>query len=77
MNSQLSLDYSIINVEVSGKITSVTIEDNTTGEIFTGWAACNPKDKFQLPLGVALAERRAVRKMALTSIDDDIHDLAC
>ena len=77
MNSQLSLDYSIINVEVSGKITSVTIEDNTTGEIFTGRAACNPKDKFQLPLGVALAERRAVRKMALTSIDDDIHTLAC
>ena len=77
MNSQLSLDYSIINVEVSGKITSVTSEDNTTGEIFTGGAACNPKDKFQLPLGVALAERRAVRKMALTSIDDDIHTLAC
>ena len=77
MNSQLSLDYSIINVEVSGKITSVTIEDNTTGEIFTGWAACNRIDKFQLPLGVALAERRAVRKMALTSIDDDIHTLAC
>ena len=77
MNSQLSLDYSIINVEVSGKITSVTIEDNTTGEIFTGCAACNPKDKFQLPLGVALAERRAIRKMALTSIDDDIHTLAC
>ena len=77
MNSQLSLDYSIINVEVSGKITSVTIEDNTTGEIFTGWAACHPADKFQLPLGVALAERRAVRKMALTSIDDDIHTLAC
>ena len=77
MTSQLSLDYSIINVEVSVKITSVTIEDNTTGEIFTGWAACNPKDKFQLPLGVALAERRAVRKMALTSIDDDIHTLAC
>ena len=46
MNSQISLDYSIIKVEVNGKITAVTIEDNTTGEIFTGWAACNPKDKF-------------------------------
>lgn len=77
MNSQISLDYSIIKVEVSGKITSVTIQDNFTGEIFTGWAACNPKDQFRLPLGVALAERRAIRKMALTSIDDDIHTLAC
>ena len=77
MNSQLSLDYSIINVEVNGKITTVIIEDNTTGEIFTGRAACNPADKFQLPLGVALAERRAIRKMALTSIDDDINCLAC
>lgn len=75
MNPQLSLDYSIINVEVNGKITSITIEDNATGEIFTGCAACHPADKFQLPLGVALAERRAIRKMALTSIDDDIHDL--
>ena len=76
MNSQISLDYSIIKVEVNGKITTVTIEDNTTGEIFTGLAACNPADKFQLPLGVALAERRAIRKMALTSIDNDIHYLA-
>ena len=75
MNSQISLDYSIIKVEVNGKITAVTIEDNTTGEIFTGWAACHPADKFQLPLGVALAERRAIRKMALASIDNDIHYL--
>ena len=77
MNSQISLDYSIIKVEVNGKITTVIIEDNTTGEIFTGQAACNPADKFQLPLGVALAERRAIRKMALTSIDHDINYLAC
>lgn len=75
MTPKFSIDYSIIKVEVNGKITSVTIEDNSTGEIFTGWTACNPKDKFELPMGVAIAERRAIRKMTAASIDDDIQML--
>ena len=44
MNTQPYLDYSIIKVEV-------TIKDNTTGEIFTGHTACNPRDAFDLSRG--------------------------
>ena len=70
MNSQLYLDYSIIKVEI-------TIEDNTTGKIFTGQTACNPRDAFDLSLGVEIAEKRAVRKMIDASLDDDISNLSC
>lgn len=69
MNSQPYLDYSIIKVEI-------TIEDNTTGEIFTGQTVCNPRDAFDLSLGVTIAEKRAIRKMIDASLDDDISNLA-
>ena len=70
MNTQPYLDYSIIKVEV-------TIEDNTTGEIFTGQMTCNPRDAFDISLGVTIAEKRAIRKMIDASLDDDISNLAC
>lgn len=70
MNTQPYLDYSIIKVEV-------TIQDNTTGEIFTGQTICNPRDAFDVSLGVTIAEKRAIRKMIDASLDDDIYNLAC
>lgn len=70
MNTQPYLDYSIIKVEV-------TIKDNTTGEIFTGQTICNPRDAFDVSLGVTIAEKRAIRKMIDASLDDDISNLAC
>ena len=77
MNPKFSIDYSIIKVETYNNITAVTIQDDFTGEIFTGWAACAPDDEFDLSLGVAIAEKRAIRKMVDTSIDDDICNLSC
>lgn len=77
MNPKFSIDYSIIKVETHSNITAVTIQDDFTGEIFTGWAACNPKDEFDLSLGVAIAEKRAIRKMVDASLDDDIANLSC
>ena len=70
MNTQPYLDYSIIKIEV-------TIKDNTTGEIFTGQTVCNPRDAFDVSLGVTIAEKRAIRKMIDASLDDDISNLAC
>lgn len=70
MNTQPYLDYSIIKIEV-------TIKDNTTGEIFTGRTICNPRDAFDVSLGVTIAEKRAIRKMIDASLDDDISNLAC
>ena len=70
MNTQPYLDYSIIKVEV-------TIEDNTTGEIFTGQTTCNPRDSFDPSFGVKIAEKRAIRKMIDASLDDDISNLTC
>lgn len=70
MNTQPYLDYSIIKVEV-------TIQDNTTGKIFTGQTICNPRDAFDVSLGVTIAEKRAIRKMINASLDDDISNLAC
>lgn len=70
MNTQPYLDYSIIKIEV-------TIKDNTTGEIFTGQTICNPRDAFDVSLGVTIAEKRAIRKMIDASLDDDISNLAC
>ena len=58
MNIQPYLDYSIIN---------------TTGEIFTGQTTCNPRDAFDVSLGVTIAEKRAIN----ASLDDDISNLAC
>ena len=69
MNTQPYFDYSIIKVEV-------TIKDNTTGEIFTGHTACNPRDAFDLSLGVTIAEKRAIRNMIDASLNDDISNLA-
>ena len=43
---------------------------NDTQKLFIETLKANPD-------GLTLAERRAIRKMALTSIDDDIHTLAC
>lgn len=77
MNPKFSIDYSIIRVMVDEHNTAVTIQDDFTGEIFTGWAACNPKDEFNLSLGVAIAEKRAIRKMVDASLDDDITNLSC
>ncbi len=62
MNIQPYLDYSIIKVK-----------DNTTGEIFTGQTTCNPRDAFDVSLGVTIAEKRAIN----ASLDDDISNLAC
>ena len=70
MNTKPYLDYSIIKVEV-------TIKDNTTGEIFTGQTVCNPRDAFDVSLGVTIAEKRAIRKMIDASLDDDISNLTC
>lgn len=77
MTPKFSIDYSIIRVMVDEHNTAVTIQDNATGEIFTGWAACAPDDEFDLSLGTALAEKRAIRKMVDTSLDDDIEALSC
>lgn len=76
MTPKFSIDYSIVRVMVDDNITGVTIQDNFTGEIFTGRAACAPDDKFDLPLGVAIAELRAIRKMTAAFIDDDIQNLS-
>ena len=56
-------------------IPSVVAIDKKTGEVFTGQATCAPDDKFDLALGVEVAEKRAIRKMVTTSLDDELNAL--
>ena len=75
MKPNFSIDYSILNIGTDNRVIFVVIEDNQTGEVFTGQAACSPNDKFDLSLGVEIAEKRAVRKMVTTSLDDELNAL--
>ena len=75
MKPNFSIDYSILNIGTDNRVVFVVIEDNQTGEVFTGQATCSPNDKFDLSLGVEIAEKRAVRKMVTTSIDDELNAL--
>ena len=50
--------------------TTVEIMNKITGEIFTGVARCNPKDRFNSSFGFEIGYLRAVQSMLDTVIKD-------
>ena len=50
--------------------TIVDVMNKITGEIFTGVAICNPKDKFNSSVGFEISYLRAVQSMLDTVIKD-------
>jgi len=67
------LHYHIISIEYFDvtRVTTVTIVNESTGEVFSGSARRNPRDTMNASLGVNLATLRAVRKAMERDLTDD------
>lgn len=67
-----SINYSIISIHhrASTRVTTVTIVNEDTGEVFTGNATRNPADEMNIALATNLATARAVRKAVITDLKD-------
>lgn len=65
-----SLNYHIISIDYfdATRVTTITIVNEDTGEIFSGEARRNPADKMDIALAVNLATLRAVRKAVLEDL---------
>ena len=68
---ELKLQYSIVEIHSDGQDTTVVIEDENTGEVFTGNAYLNETDRFDIAVGSRIALRRALQKMFNASVEHD------
>ena len=68
-----NLHYHIISIEYfdATRVTTVTIVNESTGEVFSGSARRNPRDEMNASLGINLATLRAVRQAVLQDLADD------
>lgn len=67
------LHYHIISIEYfdATRVTTVTIVNESTGEVFSGSARRNPRDEMDVSVGVNLATLRAVRHAITQDLADD------
>ena len=68
-----SVNYRILSINYSEKtrVTTVTIVNEDTGEIFYGRAHRLKYDELNISLGTNLALARAVKKLVLTDLADE------
>lgn len=68
-----NFNYHIISIDYFDvtRVTTVTIVNESTGEIFNGTARRNPRDEMDMGLATSLATERAVRKGITADLLDD------